>query len=487
MAQKLNHGALPAWRAAFLLLAITLVVRAPTLGQPLLHIDETFYLLVGDRWLHDGMWPYVGIWDRKPIGLFLLFASIRSLGGEGFLQYQLVACAFVAATAWLILRFSALLAPRSAAWVGAVAYICWINRFGGYGGQAPVFYNFLVVGAALILLTKLFITKSATDQPKQVFRAGAAAMLLLGVAIQIKPSVVFEGMFFGIALLWQIRQQPIKVWLGYAGCWIGIALLPTILALLTYYLVGETDAFVFANITSIFHRGSSFTPMAEYRLLRLFAISSPLILLSLLALSLRAEAGIRFALGWSGASLLAVLVFGTYYLHYGLALVPPLVITASLGFGRLKLRKSIVGGLIGLLIVTSFAHLLARVDKRGSRGDLDTILALLQKHQGNCPYFTGVSAPALYLLSHECHPTKYANSGHLFDKHEALSVGVDQKSELRRVVAGHPRLITLQADPGTEEDPAVRAYFLQLLSAEYDLISRRIFGNSTLLVYAPRN
>lgn len=487
MAQKLNRGALPAWRAAFLLLAITLLVRAPTLGQPLLHIDETFYLLVGDRWLHDGMWPYVDIWDRKPIGLFLLFAAIRLLGGEGFLQYQLVACAFVAATAWLILRFSALLAPRAAAWVGAVAYICWITLFGGYGGQAPVFYNLLVVGAALILLTNIFIAKSAADQPKQVFRAGAAAMLLLGIAIQIKPSVVFEGMFFGIALMWQIRQQPIRVWLGYAASWIGIALLPTILALLTYYLIGETDAFVFANITSILHRGSTFTPMTEHRLLRLFVISSPLILLSLVALPLRAEAGIRFALGWSGVALLAVLVFGTYYLHYGLALVPPLSITASLGFGRLKLRKSIVAGLIGLLIVASFANLFARVDKRGSRRDLDTILALLQKHQGNCPYFTGDSAPSLYLLSHECHPTKYANSGHLFDTHEALAIGVDQKSELRRIVEGHPRLITLQSAPGTEEDPATRAYFLQLLSAEYDLIDRRVFGKSTLLVYAPRS
>jgi hypothetical protein len=47
----------------------------------------------------DGALPYVDIWDRKPIGLFLLYAAIRLLGGDGILAYQVTATAFAVATA----------------------------------------------------------------------------------------------------------------------------------------------------------------------------------------------------------------------------------------------------------------------------------------------------------------------------------------------------------------------------------------------------
>src|SRR5438105_7787477 len=49
----------------------TLVIRAVALGQPEVDVDEQYYLLVGSRMFH-GVIPYVDIWDRKPIGLFLI-------------------------------------------------------------------------------------------------------------------------------------------------------------------------------------------------------------------------------------------------------------------------------------------------------------------------------------------------------------------------------------------------------------------------------
>ena len=67
----------------------------PSFGNPVIGSDEgdeQFYLLVGDRMLH-GLLPYVDVWDRKPVGLFLVYAAIRLLGGEGIWQYQLAATA----------------------------------------------------------------------------------------------------------------------------------------------------------------------------------------------------------------------------------------------------------------------------------------------------------------------------------------------------------------------------------------------------------
>jgi predicted membrane-bound mannosyltransferase len=84
------------WQAALLLL-VALLLRVPLFGDPVIHSDEQFYLLVGDRLLH-GAWPYLDIWDRKPPGLFLLYAAIRLVGGLGIVQYQMVASLAAAAT-----------------------------------------------------------------------------------------------------------------------------------------------------------------------------------------------------------------------------------------------------------------------------------------------------------------------------------------------------------------------------------------------------
>src|SRR5438874_1960984 len=70
--------------------AAALATRIWLFGDPVIQVDEQFYLLAGDRIL-QGAIPYVDIWDRKPIGIFLLYAGIRMLGGEGIYQYQLAA------------------------------------------------------------------------------------------------------------------------------------------------------------------------------------------------------------------------------------------------------------------------------------------------------------------------------------------------------------------------------------------------------------
>ena len=77
---------------------VTVLVRAAGIGDIVAHGDEQFYLLTGDRMLNWGAVPYADIWDRKPVGLFLLYAGIRLLGGNGIIAYQLSALAAVAAT-----------------------------------------------------------------------------------------------------------------------------------------------------------------------------------------------------------------------------------------------------------------------------------------------------------------------------------------------------------------------------------------------------
>ena len=76
-----------------MMLTAAFLIRIWQFGNPVIHVDEQFYLLVGDRML-QGELPYVDIWDSKPVGLFLIYAAIRMLGGEGIYQYQIVATLF---------------------------------------------------------------------------------------------------------------------------------------------------------------------------------------------------------------------------------------------------------------------------------------------------------------------------------------------------------------------------------------------------------
>jgi hypothetical protein len=103
--------------AGAIIVVAAFAIRCCQFGNPLIQVDETFYLLVGDRMLHGAL-PYVDIWDRKPVGLFVLFAGIRLLGGDGIVQYQVVATLFAAGAALLIVRIAE---PMAGLLAGAVA------------------------------------------------------------------------------------------------------------------------------------------------------------------------------------------------------------------------------------------------------------------------------------------------------------------------------------------------------------------------------
>jgi hypothetical protein len=120
---------------ALLLLIFALLTRMRDFGNPVAHVDEQYYLLVGDRILH-GARLYIDLWDRKPPGLFLLFAAFRLLPGDGFLAYQLVGTVCTAATGWLIwlaARRMELSFPAGLA--AGAAYILWLPLLSGGSGS----------------------------------------------------------------------------------------------------------------------------------------------------------------------------------------------------------------------------------------------------------------------------------------------------------------------------------------------------------------
>ena len=279
-------------RTGWAILLIAFALRVWDFGNPVIHVDEQYYLLVGDRMLHGAI-PYLDIWDRKPIGLFLLYAAIRLLPGDGILAYQIVATLFAAATALLVAIGARRLGARETGALGAAAiYLILLSLLGGRGGQAPVFYNLLVTGAAL--LTLRLPALAASRRRRAILVNGLAACLLAGLAIQMKYTPAIEGMFFGCVHLWYLRKAAVRIIpLTIAGlAWVLAGLLPTLGVIAGYALIGRAalGAFWFANFTSIGLRPGYPIDELTMRLLGIFAQLAPLILCTLLAWQHRPEA-----------------------------------------------------------------------------------------------------------------------------------------------------------------------------------------------------
>lgn len=451
----------------FCLLAFALLVRAQTLGNPVLGFDEQFYLLVGDRML-QGAVPYRDIFDRKPIGLFLIFAAIRALGGDGFVQYKLVACGFATLTAWLIHRAARPISNGFAAAVAACLYLLWLNFTGGEGGQAQVFYNLPMLAAAMLIWR-------AIRTREHVVMRGCVAMLLAGIAIQVKYTAVFEGLFFGIALLGTYRRSggSYAALIGPAALWIGCALFPTALAMLAYWRIGALEPFLFANFLSSFARPSDPFAAQLRGLLGLGVLFLPLFLL--VALSARSRIfgdrpDARFVLLWLGAAITGILLFGSFLSpHYGMpALVPACIATAPF-FAAYRHARPAAFALLATALVAGQVALAQGAFRKGGRAEALLVAQAAQPVHGCLYVYDGY--PALYMLTHSCLPTRWAFPGHLNTRDEASAdaLGVDPAAEVRRILAARPEVIVDDAPAYELGNPDTRVLVAAALARDYRL------------------
>ncbi|MDB5709999.1 MAG: hypothetical protein JWL96_2069 [Sphingomonas bacterium] len=468
------------WRLGLLLLvAAAFLIRSRDFGNPLIDSDEQFYLLAGDRLLR-GTLLYVDLWDRKPIGLFLLYGAIRLLGGDGIIQYQLVATASVAATAMMIATIARRIAPPGAALVAGFLYIPALAMCGGEGGQAPIFFNLLVVIAA-------WLTIGAIDADvATIRRRGIGAMLLLGAAMQIKYSVLAEGIYFGLVLSWlSWRADP--RWprlLADMSLWCGLALLPTLAAFGWYAAIGQADAFVYANFVSIFQRGAY--DDAAFSLCKIAIHLLPLLVPVILSegplrrfgrVWRRLPKGVaahRFVAGWAIVAVLSLLGFGGYFDHYALPLFVPLAVLAAPMFA---IRRFWSGALIGFasafsMLVHYRADADVREDYRGDAQSAAAITRLIAAHRGTGCLYVFDTDPIYYHLTGSCLPTRWAFPYHLSLTREAPALGVDPASEVRRILDSWPSVIVDKETHDPQINPMMQAIVEQRLARDYRLVGR---------------
>lgn len=457
-----------AWPLFYLVFAF--LVRAIMLGKPAVQVDEQFYLLVGQR-MAEGALPYVDIWDRKPFGLFLLYRGVYLLPFDPVLTYQVLGIAFSVATALVIARIARMIAPERGAWLAGLAYLLFQPTFNVALGQTPVFYNLPVAIAALVTTRAVLRGRDAG-----LLGRGCTVMLLLGLAMEIKYTALFEGIGFGLMLLMRGRVdgwRPARV-VATAILWVGIALAPTAVVLAGYAMAGHTDAFVQANFLSIFGRHTNW-PDALAQISKEMLAMVPYALAILLApRRLSLTGGTQpAALGplriWALFALGGFLVVPPWFDHYlGPVLVPLSVLAApALGWqgpgGRWYGRLLLGFGALGAIAAPAF-----QVRQRGTSAEFAHASNLIARElHGRCLYvFEGDSA--LYRTTDACIPTRFAYPTHLDAMKEGSALGVDPVAEVRRLMATHPGVVVM-AQHGTSNLPNLqtRALMLQTLARNY--------------------
>lgn len=456
--------------AVLIILAVAVATRMVTYGNPVADPDDQFYLLVGDAMRH-GVMPYTGIWDRKPFGLFALFAGMAAIGNGSILVMQLIATLFAAATAMVIRRIALFFAGGTAALLAGCAYLLMLPLFSGQAGQAPVFYNLFMALAALALLM------AAGRVPASVRRLAFAAMLGCGLALSFKPVAVVEGAYVGLAFLWLLAKgndSRAKL-LATAAVMIVIALLPTLLPMAGYALAGREayDIFFHANFVSIFQKTSLGTTARTAGVLYFMIYISALMLFATIGMAriLRHRAEPirgRLLLGWLAAAVGGYLLVPAFFDQYALPLLVPLSVAAAAAFdgrsgwlyaGALTFFCMIAGPIIAWRGNRDAAATYQRVSDTVDRA-----------RRGGC-ILVNDGPTWLHQSTGACAVTRYIFPGHLNLITEVSAVGIDTVAETRRILSTRPAVVITQQSAVGRHNPATERLLRDELAQHYQLIA----------------
>lgn len=463
-----GRSVLASQRIAFLLIvAVAVATRIVAWWNPVAHVDDQFYLLAGEELL-KGHWPYIDVWDRKPLGLFLLYAGIAWIGGGSIVGLNLFATAFAASTAIVIRKIALRFASATGATLAALAYLIAMPVFGGQTGQSPVFYNLLMAGAAWLMFR-------AADQANAaaIRRLALGAMLLAGLAMTIKQISFVEGAYFGLAFLWLLRRVGCS-WAALVATGLVmtvVALLPYGLTMAGYAVAGDAalGQFVYANFVSIFERRGW-----QWKAKVAGAAYFILYLLPLLGMggwgafnrwqNRRHDAAQLLLLGWMAASLLGYLAVPAFFDHYTLPVLVPFCISTATLFDR-PARWLYFGGLVIFYLLEG-----SITDLPSNRRDAQLFYEIRdtvdEARHGGCIYVAD-GPSRLYSEFPDCRPTRYLFPDHLVLITEANAIGTDPVREISRIFDGKPAVVVTREVRKGRRSGAVRDLLSRELQASY--------------------
>jgi hypothetical protein len=330
--------------AAISFIVGAILLRSPALLYSVLNYDESMYLLMGAEFARGHM-PYTTVCDLKPFGLFALATPFTMLPVDPVIAARIGSSVTVGLTGWMLSRIAALLFQDTGRPIGVIAGLCYLIFSlvdGGMAFQGEIFQNLFAVLALLLVLRPL----SRNERPSLLLMAGVG--LILGIAIQIKQSVLFDMLAFlaGYFILTtpsfrdfvpNLRSSLMPLIL------LGVmALVPTVAVILRYMVTGHWDAWFAANIEAhrVFYgidRGfvwdAAFREMAEQTPLWIGAAAA-ILASRWLTIDGREKRAVLFLAVWIVAVILCQFFLRIASDHYFLQFLPPLSLATGLALGR---------------------------------------------------------------------------------------------------------------------------------------------------------
>lgn len=482
------------WFWLVALVAVTLISRWQIFGNPLVGWDEDFYLAVA-RFMTEGAVPYVDVWDRKPIGIFLIYYPAALVPGWGGVwAFQLMAAAAIVATGLVIMQLARAMGwERGGGWA-ALLYSVWTILLKGQDGQTPVFYNLLMIGAALLIVRS--IPRNGGIRCGNWLASRLVAMVLCGLALQIKYSAIFECVFFGIYLMLAEAgatagvKRPLQRLVLRTLAYGAAAILPTALVAGWYYAHGHWDVFWQANVLANLERGVD--PVAM--LARNFAVTLAVIALPLgFALARlrrdgpweRRPAPQRFLMGWLLSAVAGLLFFPPWFDHYALPLLMVVCLACASAFqAHAHQPRRLVGVIVGAALIAQ-VFIFLRIEDMGRPAQLSAIADAAGKGEGKM--FIYRAPHALYWLTGRPAATRFLFNGTLSTSRERPSLGVVQEAEVARIFSVEkPEVVVMRSsetDKRRNEVGAVKTLLLAQLARHYRQTARLRLGRQDVLVY----
>lgn len=445
---------------------LVLATRGIWFGNPVADFDEQLYSFIGWR-MQFGELPFVDWWDRKPFGLFAIFGIIHAVFGPSALAFQLVAAAVTLVSAVLTFRLARRITGRVSATIAAALMIMLLAAYASYSGQSEVFFVPLMLGMAMLLVDP--------DHPDFTRRA-LWAMLLGGLALQVKYTVIMQCAFFGAWALWaeHKRARSLPQLTGIAAAYAMLGLLPTVLVGMFYAIQGHFDAFWFANFASFFERAAA--PQGRWAPSHWIGVA-PVAVLAMGGL----YAALRMAkpepfltwvffAGWAAATLATVLLPGTVYLYYYAAMAAPVVLLALPLFDARGPAKAWPGVILAAIMLALLSLPNRYAQSQDERAATQELVSAIAPHVGNdsdCLWIWD-GPTALYRLTGSCVPTGFVYPDHLNNALETGALGVDQLEEVRRVLATRPGAIVTADEGMTIRNQEAANLVQQELDANYE-------------------
>ena len=429
------------WLIYATILVLAIIIRLPTFGDPAPDFDEQLYHLAGLEMLKGHM-PYIAVWDRKPLGLFAIYALAALLSGGLPIGYQIFAALSATLGACQVYTIGRRFGDAFASLVAATIYLIAFPLFAAPSGQSEVFYIPL-----LLAMLQLTIRMWESDTTDKALRPALVAMLLGGLAVQIKYTVLPQCSFFGLVALWRLWRlgtRPAAL-VKHAATFAALGLAPTVLVAAGYAVTGHFHEFFYANFQSIFARGRLHGPMADSYIRWILYGSSWLWVMTVIGIGLvvsgirPARFGYWLVAGFVCASLVAMLMVGNIYVHYFIPAAAGLAMLSVPAFTKGPLGRLLA--VIAILLAIGYSHFDNLVFRgRVDRAAIPHIAEELRPYLGHKRDFLFVydGPMALYQATNSCLPTRFIFPDHLNNELERNSIGVDTGAETNRLFDARP-------------------------------------------------